>query len=106
MNRYGNMDRWSWTTQREATWNAIGSSGYFAPARIAMDEVQAQTLTEAAQARLLSDTTHARHRSGAGEGTSIRLAWVMDLGRWLKRRLTSSSLTNQGPASSPVPRLP
>src|SRR5215213_9978752 len=44
----------SWLARREATWNAIASSGYLAPGRMAMDEARERTLAEAAHTRLLA----------------------------------------------------
>ena len=60
MDRYAPRDQRTLAARHEATWSAIASCTYLAPARIASDDSRERSLAEAAQARLLSSTRAAR----------------------------------------------
>ena len=55
MDRYAQMDQRTPSARHEATWSAIASCAYLAPAHIALDDRRERILAEAAQARLLAN---------------------------------------------------
>ena len=73
MEWHGSGNHRSWLARREATWNAIASSGYLAPSRIGMDEARERTLAEASHARLLANGTRPTRQSGADMGRRSRI---------------------------------
>ena len=106
MNGYTGMDQRTGAARREATWNAIASDRYLAPARIAMDEARERALTEAAHSRLLASGAHSHRRSSDDLARWFPPAWVMRLRRWMKGARSVDAATRLGTASPAVPHLP